>query len=266
MDDLQRLRYSRHLLLDEWSEDVQERLLASHALVIGAGGLGAPALLYLAAAGVGHLTVMDADALELSNLQRQVIHASQDVGTPKVDSAQRALHRLNPELRIDAVHLAADAQSLPALVAQADVVLDCTDAFAARQLINACCRQAGKPHVFAAALRWEGQLSSFDPRVVASPCYACLFPPQSPPPPAACSLWGVFAPLVGSLGVMQAGEALKLLLSDPLGAGPQPGVLHGQQLLLGRLLMWDARDWRMTELRLARRPDCPVCGARSAQA
>lgn len=251
LDDLQRLRYSRHLLLDEWSEAAQERLLASHALVIGAGGLGAPALMYLASAGVGRLTVVDPDTVDLTNLQRQIVHATERVGWPKVASAQLGLVALNPGVQVTPVAQAADAALLADLVPQADVVLDCTDRFDTRQMINRACRQAGKPLVSASALRFDGQITLFDPRDAASPCYACLFPPDAPPEETRCATLGVFAPLVGMMGVMQAGEALKLLA----------GIMAGHEPLAGRLLMVDGRDWRVTSLKVRRDPACTVCGA-----
>lgn len=175
----QQLRYSRHLLLDEWSEAAQERLLRAHAIVIGAGGLGAPALMYLAAAGVGRITVVDPDTVELSNLQRQIAHTTASVGQPKVESAARTLAALNPDVTVHPVAQAADEAWLAAHLPGADVVLDCTDAFATRQRINRAARAAGVPLVTASALRWDGQLSVFDPRDPDSPCYACLFPPRA---------------------------------------------------------------------------------------
>ena len=170
MDDTQRLRYSRHLLLDEWSEDAQERLLASHALVIGAGGLGAPALMYLASAGVGRITVVDHDTVDLTNLQRQIAHTTARVGQSKVDSARQTLAELNPGVQVQAIAQAADEALLSTWVPKADVVLDCTDRFDIRHLINRVCRQAGVPLVSAAAVRFDGQISVFDPRRSASPC------------------------------------------------------------------------------------------------
>lgn len=255
MNDDQQLRYSRHLLLDEWSEAAQDHLLGAHALVVGAGGLGAPALLYLASAGVGQITVVDPDEVDLTNLQRQVVHSTERIGQPKVHSAATALAQLNPGVRVRALHQAADEALLRQLVPQAQVVLDCTDGFAIRQLINRACVGAGVPLVSASALRFDGQISVFDPRDAASPCYACLFPPDAPPEETRCALLGVFAPVVGLMGVMQAGEALKVLLqSCPEGAWP------GHRGLAGRLLMLDGRSWTWTELRAKRQSGCPVCG------
>jgi molybdopterin/thiamine biosynthesis adenylyltransferase len=260
VNDDQELRYSRHLLLDEWGDAAQERLLQAHALVVGAGGLGAPALLYLAGAGVGHITVVDPDEVELSNLQRQVAHSTATVGLAKVASAQQAVQALNPEVRVTAVKHAADEAWLRDHVPQASVVLDCTDRFATRHLVNRVCRESGVPLVTASAVRWDGQISVFDPREPDGPCYACLFPPDVAPEEVRCALMGVFAPAVGVMGVMQAGEAIKLLARGPLGQGADPAwAVH--RSLSGRLLMLDARTWRWTELRVGKHPQCPVCGS-----
>jgi molybdopterin/thiamine biosynthesis adenylyltransferase len=255
MDDAQLLRYSRHLLLDDWSEVAQKRLLAAHAVVIGAGGLGAPALLYLASAGVGHITVIDPDAVELSNLQRQIAHSATRLGMPKADSARTAMTAINPEVQVQALVQVADEALLSGLLPTADVVLDCSDTFATRQLINREAWRAGVPLVSASALRWDGQIGVFDPRWPDSPCYACIFPPDAPPPETRCALLGVFAPVVGLMGVMQAGEALKLL-AGLTEAGGQSHVG-----LAGFLLMLDGRDWSWTRMRVRRDPACRVCGA-----
>ncbi|MDI1348481.1 HesA/MoeB/ThiF family protein [Aquabacterium sp.] len=261
MDDAQELRYSRHLLLDDWPEAAQERLLAAHAVVIGAGGLGAPALLYLASAGVGRITVIDPDTVELSNLQRQIAHSTERIGQPKVDSARTAMAEINPEVQVQALAQAADEALLADLLPQADVVLDCTDTFATRQLVNRLAWRAGVPLVSASALRWDGQISVFDPRRADSPCYACLFPPDAPPEETRCALLGVFAPVVGLMGVMQAGEALKLLAGQGDARAADTGTLAGHTSLAGQLLMLDGRDWSWTRLRVKRDPACPVCGA-----
>lgn len=255
MQDEQELRYSRHLLLDEWSDAAQERLFRAHAVVIGAGGLGAPALMYLAAAGVGCITVIDPDTVELSNLQRQIAHTTATVGLPKVESAARSLGALNPEVRVRTFFQAADEAWLSAHLPGADVVLDCTDTFASRQRINRAAWSAGVPLVSASALRWDGQISVFDPRDPASPCYACLFPPEPAPQETRCALMGVFAPLVGQMGVMQAGEAIRLLagLTGPSGGAP------GHRSLAGLLQMVDGRDGSVTRLRVQRQANCPVC-------
>ena len=263
MNDEQQLRYSRHLLLDEWSEQAQYRLLASHAIVIGAGGLGAPALMYLAAAGVGRLTVVDPDTVELSNLQRQVAHTTDGIGLPKVDSAAQTLHRLNPEVTVHAVAQAVDADWLRAHLGDADVVLDCTDRFATRQLINRHAWAAGVPLVSASALRWDGQISTFDPREPTSPCYACLFPPEPEPEETLCALMGVFAPLVGMMGVMQAGEAIRLL-AGITGPHADPATHGAHRSLVGQLQMVDGRDGSWSRLRVRKQTGCPVCGTSHA--
>ena len=251
MDDDQRLRYSRHLLLDEWSEEAQDRLIQSHALVIGAGGLGAPALMYLASAGVGRITVIDPDVVDVTNLQRQIIHTTERIGQTKVSSAAATLGHLNPQVQVDVVAAEADANLLKQWVPQVQVVLDCTDRFAIRQLINQACQAARVPLVSASAIRFDGQISVFVPRQASSPCYACLFPPDAPPEETRCAMLGVFAPVVGLMGVMQAGEAIKLLAR-------LEGRAH--ESLAGRLLMLDGRTWTWTEMRARRDPGCTVCG------
>lgn len=272
MDDAQQLRYSRHLLLDDWPEAAQERLLAAHAVVIGAGGLGAPALLYMAAAGVGRITVIDPDTVELSNLQRQIAHSTERIGWAKVDSARAAMQAINPDVRVQAVARSADDALLAECLPHADVVLDCTDTFATRQRINRHAWRAGVPLVLASALRWDGQISVFDPRQSDSPCYACLFPPEAPMEETRCALLGVFAPVVGMMGVMQAGEALKLLAgqgrpkteteTETDSEAASEGNLRGHASLAGHLLMLDGRDWSWTRLRAKPDPACPVCGPR----
>lgn len=255
LDDEQCLRYSRHLLLDEWSDEAQDQLLASHALVIGAGGLGAPALMYLASAGVGRITIVDPDTVDITNLQRQIAHTTDRVGQAKVLSAELAMSQLNPGVQVHAIAQAADDALLREWVPQVDVVLDCTDRFAIRQLINRVSRECGVPLVSASAVRFDGQISVFDPRLPTSPCYACLFPPDAPPEETRCAMLGVFAPVVGMMGVMQAGEAIKLLLqSSPM------SPWRGHESLAGRLLMLDGRTWSWTEMRARRQAACPVCG------
>ncbi|UUX96877.1 HesA/MoeB/ThiF family protein [Aquabacterium sp. J223] len=249
MDDDQLLRYSRHLLLDDLGVEGQRRLLASHALVIGAGGLGSPALLYLASAGVGRLTVVDDDTVDLTNLQRQVVHGGDRIGRPKAESAAQSLQALNPGVEVRALQARADAALLARLVPEAQVVLDCSDNFATRQAVNAACVAARVPLVAGAAIGFDAQVSVYDPRQPASPCYACAFPPDEPVEEARCATMGVFAPLVGIVGCVQAAEALKLLA----GIGTS---------LAGRLQLLDARDMEWTTMRLARRAECPVCGRR----
>jgi molybdopterin/thiamine biosynthesis adenylyltransferase len=248
VNDQQLLRYSRHILLEELGIDGQERLLGSHALIIGAGGLGSPVALYLGSAGVGRLTVVDHDVVDETNLQRQIAHSLSRVGLPKAESVKTAVAAINPDTTCVPVLQQADAALLDTLVPTADVVLDCTDNFATRQAINRACVRHGKPLVSGAAIRMDGQLSVFDPRDAASPCYACVFPGNAPPEEARCATMGVFAPLVGIVGTMQAAEALKLLS----GLGSR---------LVGRLLMIDARDMALTTITLPRQTDCAVCGA-----
>lgn len=236
----------------------QQRWLDSHALVIGAGGLGCPAVLYLASSGVGRITVVDADVVDLTNLQRQIAHTTERVGQPKAASAAATARALNPEVRVDAVQRRADAALLRELVPQADVVLDCTDNFATRQAINAACVAHGKPLVSGAAVGWDAQVSVFDPRLADAPCYACVFDPGKPPREVACASMGVLAPLVGIVGAMQAAEALKVL-----GNAQEGGAGNGQGMgesLAGRLLMLDARSMTWTSLCLEKKSDCPVCG------
>jgi len=248
MNDDQLLRYSRHILLEEIGIDGQQRILDGHVLVVGAGGLGSPVALYLGSAGVGRLTVVDHDAVDVTNLQRQVAHTLDRVGLPKVDSIVQAVAAINPEVRVTPVAARADAALLDTLVAQADVVLDCCDNFATRHAINAACVRHRKPLVSGAAIRFDGQITVYDPRSADSPCYACVFAPDEHFEETRCATMGVFAPLVGIVGAVQAAEALKLLA----GAG---------QSLAGRLLLLDGRHMEWTEMRLPRNPACPVCGA-----
>jgi molybdopterin/thiamine biosynthesis adenylyltransferase len=247
MTDDQLLRYSRHILLDEIGIEGQERILAAHALVIGAGGLGSPVALYLGSAGVGQITLVDDDAVDMTNLQRQIAHTMQRVGQPKVRSAEAAIAAINPEVKVNSVLARADAALLDRLLPQVDVVLDCCDNFATRHVINAACVKHGKPLVSGAAIRFDGQLAVYDPRQPDSPCYACVFPPDDAFEETRCATMGVFAPLVGIIGSMQAAEALKLLS----GAGTS---------LAGRLLMLDGRSMEFNEVRLPRNPQCSVCG------
>ncbi len=248
MNDDQLLRYSRHILLNELGVEGQEKLLASHALVIGAGGLGSPVALYLASAGVGHITLVDHDTVDATNLQRQIAHNLARVGQPKAESAREAMHAINPDVRIDTVLQRADAAMLDQLVPPAQVVLDCTDNFATRHAINRACVRHKVPLVSGAAIRFDGQLSVYDPRNAASPCYACVFPDTDGLEETRCATMGVFAPLVGIVGTMQAAEALKMLS----GMGSR---------LVGRLQMLDGRGMEFTEVQLGRSAACPVCGA-----
>ncbi len=247
MTDEELLRYSRHILLDEIGVEGQERIMGSRALIVGAGGLGSPVALFLGSAGVGHLTIVDNDTVDMTNLQRQIAHSMSRVGQPKVASAEVAIAALNPTITIEPIVARADAELLDHLVAQADVVLDCCDNFATRHSINAACVKHGKPLVSGAAIRFDGQICVYDPRDSTSPCYACVFPPDEGLTETRCATMGVFAPLVGIIGSMQAAEALKLLS----GAG---------RPLTGRLVMLDGRAMEFTEVRIGRQSGCPVCG------
>jgi molybdopterin/thiamine biosynthesis adenylyltransferase len=247
--DEQLLRYSRHILLDEIGVEGQQRLLAAHALVIGAGGLGSPVILYLGTAGVGRITVVDDDNVDLTNLQRQIAHTLARVGQPKAESARIAVAAINPDVEVKPLVLRADAAQLQALVAEADVVIDCCDNFATRQAVNRACVDHRKPLVSGAAIGFDGQISVYDVRQTDAPCYACLFPPESTFEEVRCATMGVFAPLVGIIGTMQAAEAIKLLS----GVGSS---------LAGRLQMLDARSMEWTEIRMPRQPDCAVCATR----
>jgi molybdopterin/thiamine biosynthesis adenylyltransferase len=247
MDDNTLLRYSRHILLDEIGVEGQQRIRATHALVVGAGGLGSPAALYLASAGVGRLTLVDGDAVDLTNLQRQILHTTERIGMAKAESGAKTLAALNPEVELHALQQRADEHALNELVAEADVVLDCSDNFATRHALNRACVIGRKPLVAGAAIRFDGQLAVFDARRESSPCYACLFPPGDAADEL-CAVMGVFAPLTGIVGTMQAAEALKLAA----GIGEN---------LVGRFLMIDALTMRVRELQLARDPHCSVCGS-----
>jgi len=215
--------------------------------VIGAGGLGSPVALYLGSAGLGRITLVDADTVDLTNLQRQVAHTMDRLGQPKVESARQAIAAINPGAQVEAVNRRADAALLDTLVPQASVVLDCTDNFSTRHAINAACVRHGVPLVSGAAIRFDGQVAVYDPRDPQAPCYACLFPPQQQFEETRCATMGVFAPLVGIIGSIQAAEALKLLA----GAG---------EPLTGRLLMLDGLRMAWNEFRVPRQAACPVCG------
>ena len=247
MNDQQLQRYSRHILLDEIGIDGQEKLLAAHALVIGAGGLGSPVALYLASAGIGKITLVDDDEVDLTNLQRQIAHTTARVGQAKVESAKQALQQMNPEVTVIALRERADEARLKALVSSATVVLDCTDNFATRHAINRACVAARVPLVSGAAIRMDGQVAVFDPRSGETACYACLFPPDQQFEEVACSTMGVFAPLVGIIGTLQAAEALKL-------------VAEFGDSLSDRLLLLDAHSMEWTSIRTKRSTDCAVCG------
>lgn len=251
MDDTDLLRYSRHILLDDIGVEGQERIAAGHVVVIGAGGLGSPVALYLASAGVGRITLVDDDTVDLTNLQRQIAHTEARVGQRKVDSARTAMLQINPGAVIEVVPRRADPELLDALVDLASVAVDCSDNFATRHALNAACVRRRVPLVSGAAIRFDGQVSVFDPRPQSDgnpgPCYACLFPPDTPVEEVRCAVMGVFAPVVGIVGSLQAAECLKLLA----GTG---------RSLAGRLLMIDALDMDLRTIGISRNPDCPVCG------
>ena len=246
MTDDELLRYSRHILLDAVGVEGQQRALNGHALVIGAGGLGSPVALYLAASGVGRITLVDDDRVDLTNLQRQIAHTQDRIGQSKVESAQQAMRALNPQVQVHTHVQRADDAFLNTWVPQADVVIDGSDNFDTRQRINAACVQHGVPLISGSVLGFDGQFSVYDPRQPDSPCYACLFPPDTPPPEVRCATMGVLAPLVGVIGTLQATEAVKLLA----GVG---------RSLAGRLQLLDGRSLEWTEMRLRRQVDCPVC-------
>ena len=248
MNDQQLLRYSRHILLDEIGIEGQEKLLDAHAVIIGAGGLGSPVALYLASAGVGKITLVDNDEVDLTNLQRQILHNTASVGQSKAESGKQTLHEINPTVEVIALVARADAEQLKTLVSSADVVLDCTDNFKTRHAINHACVAAGVPLVSGAAIRMDGQVAVFDTRQPKAPCYACLFPPDQQFEEVQCSVMGVFAPLVGIIGTIQAAEALKLIM----GVGTS---------LSQRLLMLDARTMEWTSIHTTHNPQCPVCSS-----
>ena len=249
MTDDQLLRYSRHILLDEVGIEGQEQFLAAHAVIVGAGGLGSPAALYLASAGVGRITLIDDDVVDLTNLQRQIAHTTDRVGMAKVESAARAIAALNPQVQLTLVSSRVDAAALDGLVRDATVVLDCSDNYATRHAINAACVQHAKPLVAGAVIQFDAQITVLDPRDPQCPCYACIFAPDADFEEARCSTMGVFAPLVGIVGAMQAAEALKLIA----GIG---------RSLAGRLLMLDGRSMEWNTMRVQRADHCTVCMAR----
>jgi molybdopterin-synthase adenylyltransferase len=247
LTDDQLLRYSRHLLLNEVGVEGQEKILQSHVLVIGAGGLGSPVVLYLATAGVGRITLVDDDVVDVTNLQRQIAHNMLDVGEFKALSAMKKIANINSDVQVIPVLKRVDAMQLDELVQDADVVIDCCDNFGTRHAINTACVKHRKPLVSGAAIRFDGQITVYDSRSEASPCYACIFPPDANLEETRCATMGVFAPLVGIIGSMQAAEALKLIS----GAGTA---------LTGRLQMLDGRDMSWNEVRFKRDTTCRVCG------
>ncbi|MBL0354249.1 MAG: molybdopterin-synthase adenylyltransferase MoeB [Candidatus Dechloromonas phosphoritropha] len=248
MTDEQLLRYSRHILLDALGIEGQERFLAAHALIIGAGGLGSPAALYLASAGIGRITLVDDDTVDFTNLQRQILHTQARVGMAKAESGRQALAAVNPEINIIPLQERLAGAALDTLVASADIVLDCTDNFATRHAINRACVHHRKPLVSGAAIRFDGQVSVYDLSRDDSPCYHCLFPEGEDVEEVRCAVMGVFAPLTGIIGATQAAEALKLVA----GIG---------ETLTGRLLLLDSLDMEWRTVRFKKDAGCAVCGA-----
>ena len=246
MRDDQLLRYSRHILLNEWGVEGQQQVSQSHALIVGAGGLGSPAALYLASAGVGHISLIDHDHVDVTNLQRQIAHSQARVGQLKVASLQAAMQAINPEVRVTCYSQKADAALLALCMSSVDVVLDCTDNFETRQLINRACVQFAKPLVSGSALRFDGQMAVYDTRQADAPCYACVFPPTQSFEEERCATMGVLAPLVGVIGSMQATEALKLL--SGMGSSLQ-----------GKLMMFNAQHMEWQTMSTARNLKCSVC-------
>jgi molybdopterin/thiamine biosynthesis adenylyltransferase len=252
LDDDQLLRYSRHILLPEIGVEGQERLRAAHALIIGAGGLGCPAALYLASSGIGRLTLADPDRVDLTNLQRQILYRSDAIGAGKADAARKTLASVNPGVTVVPLAERLEGEALEHRVAEADVVLDCSDNFATRHAVNRACVRHAKPLVSGAAIRFDGQIAVFDLRRSDAPCYACLFPEGGETEELRCAVMGVLAPVTGAVGSLQAVEAIKLVV----GAG---------ESLSGRLLMFDAlrAEWR--SVRVRKDPACTVCAGAEAQ-
>ncbi|MBU3543534.1 molybdopterin-synthase adenylyltransferase MoeB [Polynucleobacter sp. MWH-Mekk-B1] len=247
MNDEQLLRYSRHVLLEDIDVAGQEKLLTAHTLVIGAGGLGSAAAPYLAAAGVGKITLVDHDQVELTNLQRQIMHTQESIGQNKAASGKSFLQRLNPGVVVDTIEAKADDSLLDQLLPTVNIVLDCTDNFATRHMINRLCVKHQVPLVSGSALRFDGQISVFDSRHKTSPCYACIFSPEEQFEEVSCASMGIFSPLVGIIGAMQAAQALQVLI----GFG---------EPLVGRMLLWNARNTQIDEIRISRNTGCLVCG------
>ena len=247
MNDEQLLRYSRHVLLEDIDVAGQEKLLTAHTLVIGAGGLGSAAAPYLAAAGVGKITLVDHDQVELTNLQRQIMHTQESIGRNKAASGKSFLQRLNPGVVVDTIEAKADDSLLDQLLPTVNIVLDCTDNFATRHMINRLCVKHQVPLVSGSALRFDGQISVFDSRNKTSPCYACIFSPEEQFEEVSCASMGIFSPLVGIIGAMQVAQALQVLI----GFG---------EPLVGRMLLWNARNTQIDEIRISRNTGCLVCG------
>ena len=246
MNDQDLLRYSRHILLDDIGIEGQEKILAAHAVIIGAGGLGSAAAPYLAAAGIGKITLIDHDTVDLTNLQRQIMHNQNSVGLAKVQSGKTMLQNLNPQIQVNAIQEKATADLLEQLLPNASVVLDCSDNFTTRHMVNAACVKHQVPLVSGAAIKFDGQVTVIDPRQTDTPCYACLFPADQEFNEVQCSTMGVFSPLVGIIGSIQAAQALQVIMQigDPL---------------VGKLLLWDARSSQVDQITLHQRYDCPIC-------
>jgi adenylyltransferase/sulfurtransferase len=250
MTDEQLLRYSRHILLPQIGIEGQQRIIEARVLIVGAGGLGSPAAYYLASAGVGTLVLADGDTVDLTNLQRQILHHTGSIGQPKAESGRATLGRINPECRVVPLAERLDGTQLDQEVAAADVVLDCSDNFATRHAVNRACVRSAKPLVSGAAVRFDGQVAVFDSRHANAPCYHCLFPESEDVDEVRCAVMGVFAPLTGIIGSVQAAEALKLIV----GCG---------ETLAGRLLLLDglAMEWR--QITVAKDAGCAVCAVAS---
>lgn len=251
LNDAQLMRYARHILLDEFGIEAQERISAARILIVGVGGLGSPAGFYLAAAGVGHISLVDDDEVELSNLQRQILHSTPRVGVNKAQSGQQTLQALNPTICIESLSRRLDDAALNRLVPQHDLVLDCTDNFATRHAINRAAVRHRVPVVSGAGIRFSGQISVYDLRDAQAPCYHCLFPEADDVEELRCATTGVLGPLVGMVGCIQAAEALKVL-----GGFGEP--------LVGRLLSVDALSMQWHTVRFKKDPDCAVCGTATA--
>lgn len=250
MNDQDLLRYSRHILLDDIGIEGQEKILAAHVVIIGAGGLGSAAAPYLAAAGVQKITLIDHDTVDLTNLQRQIMHQQESIGQAKVLSGKNMLEKLNPNLAVKAIQEKADETLLDSLLQDTTVVLDCSDNFTTRQLVNKLCVKHGVPLVSGSAITFDGQVTVLDSSKTNAPCYACLFPPEQIFDEVQCSTMGVFSPLVGIIGAMQAAQALQL-------------IMHIGEPLTGRLLLWDARSTEMQEIKVSKRDNCPICSIKS---
>ena len=250
MNDNDLLRYSRHILLDDIGIEGQEKFLSAHAVIVGAGGLGSAAAPYLAAAGIGKITLIDHDTVELTNLQRQIMHTNDAIGLPKVVSGKKTLSQLNPHTQIFDIPQKASAELLEGILPTASIVLDCTDNFKTRHLINAACLKHQVPLISGAAIGFDGQVTVIDPRVANAPCYACIFPEDQIFDEVKCSTMGVFSPLVGIIGSIQAAQALQVIgqIGEPL---------------IGKLLLWDARTSQMNIIRLDKQSSCKICSTKN---